>query len=439
MFVHCINNTKSNNKSFYLSTLKRQYRFLVALTALLLSLAGVFFTWYYFQRPFAPVGILDCCFFYGCISISVISSLYLLVVVLQIESAQQKNVLFSICIFFVSLFIAETALRVFHINRAYIESRGGKYLSPYPKHNTDTLFIIRAQYPKMNTTEEFSYPRIPNNVGFRDLDFSPKRDSLQFLIQTFGDSFTEGDGAPADSAYPATLKRLMRSDNIVIQNFGIMGSDPAFYWMQMKEIGAKLHPDIAVVMYCSLDLTTDFFTRGGLERFKNGYYSGFDPPIWEWLYGYSYLFRLFANSVFDVSYNNFFLTQTERQKRFSELELKWNETFHAIENIARKHNLKVLLIKKPERSEIDLNGYNYDFTFFEKMADTISVFKRYDLLPFYRDSMGINNTSSANYYWPKDGHHNSTGYAVMAQGVYAGLKHAYPEIFSKLDSAKAKE
>jgi lysophospholipase L1-like esterase len=276
-------------------------------------------------------------------------------------------------------------------------------------------------------------------MGFRDVDFLLNEDANQVLIQTYGDSFTEGDGAPADSAYPALLKWLVSNENVTIQNFGIMGSDPGFYWMQMKEIGIKLRPDIAVITYSTIDLTTDFFTRGGLERFKNGYYSGFAPPKWEWLYGYSYLFRLFANSLFGVSYNNFFLAEEQKQQRLKSLEKKWNETFTAIAGIAQKNNIRILLIKKPERSEVDLNKYNYDFNFFEKMADTIPVFKRCDLLPFYRDSMGINSSNSVKYYWPKDGHHNSTGYGVMAQGVYAGLKQAYPEIFSKLDSAKAKE
>lgn len=402
------------------------------------GIAGLFFSWYYFQKPFAAVGLLESCFFYCCLFLLTGGVTYVGLRAFRVQELMCKNIMLSLCVLFASILIAEFALRALHINQAYIETRGRKYLSPYPKHNTDTLFIIRAQYPKMNTTEEFSYARVPNNLGFRDVDFFPKTDSKSVLVQTYGDSFTEGDGAPADSAYPAVLRKLVRNKNITIQNFGIMGSDPGFYWMQMKEAGAGLRPDIAVIMYCSFDFTTDFFTRGGLERFKNGYYSGFEPPKWEWLYGYSYLFRLIASSAFNVSYNNFFLTEQQRQQRLKSLEQKWNETFTAIADLARKNNIRVLLVKKPERSELDLNKYNYDFNFFERMADTMPVFKRYDLLPFYRDSMHIGMNNSIKYYWPKDGHHNSTGYGVMAQGVYAGLKQVYPEIFSKLDSAKAK-
>jgi lysophospholipase L1-like esterase len=422
--------------------LKKQVTFLVALAVFFLGAAGLVFARLYFQKPFSAVGWLESCLFYLCLFLLIVGVTYIVLRVSKIQDLMRRNLLFSVGVFFTSILIAEFALRAFHINRAYIETRGGKYFSPYIQKDRN---IHRTYYPGSTSyliTDEYNYMRHHNNYGYSDSDFFRKVDTAEILIQTYGDSFTEGDGSPVDSCYPAVLRRLFNSDTkrkFAIQNFGICGNDPGFYWKQMNDLGAGLQPDIAVITYCTNDITTDFFTRGGLERFKNGYYSGFEPPKWEWLYAYSYLFRLFANSLFGVSYNNFFLTEQQKHERLKSLEQKWNETFTAIAAIARKNNIRVLLIKKPERSELDKNSYDYNFTFFEKMVDTIAVFKRYDLLPFYRDSMHITANNSANYYWPKDGHHNSTGYAVMAQGVYAGLKQAYPEIFSNLDSAKTKE
>jgi hypothetical protein len=170
-------------------------------------------------------------------------------------------------------------------------------------------------------------------------------------------------------------------------------------------------------------------TKGGLERFKDGYYKGFDGPWWEWLYGASYIYRLFAVSMFNAQYHLFFLTEEQREQRLKDLEPRWNETFEAIAQVARENDVKVLLIKKPEHGEVDENKYRYDYSFFERIADTISCFKRFDLLPYYRDSAHINESNSAKYWWHKDGHNQGVGYAVMANGVYAGLRQQYPEIF----------
>jgi lysophospholipase L1-like esterase len=80
----------------------------------------------------------------------------------------------------------------------------------------------------------------------------------------------------------------------------------------------------------------------------------------------------------------------------------------------------------------------YDFTFFENAIDTLKEFKRYDLLTYYRNTEGIKQGTSAGYYWANDGHHNATGYALMARGVHAALIQSYPEIFSNLDLVKVK-
>ena len=128
-----------------------------------------------------------------------------------------------------------------------------------------------------------------------------------------------------------------------------------------------------------------------------------------------------------------------RIARTKELQPKWNEAFLQIAALIRKNHIRVLLIKKPESNEIVDRSYMCNFDFFDVMADTISGFKRYDLLPYYSDSAHICKTNVKYYYWLHDGHHNSMGYEVMAKAVLNGLLKSYPEIFSKLDSTKAKE
>ncbi len=314
-----------------------------------------------------------------------------------------------------------------------MENRKDIYVPVYARKNSNVDFVIPANSPPFLQSSEYKFDRQRNNFGFRDKDFERKKDSSILLIQTYGDSFTEGDGAPEDSSYPSTLRTILNSHitskKTIIQNFGISGSDPGFYCRQMEDIGVKLKPDLAIITYSSFDFTADFLTRGGLERFKEGYWQALQGPSWEWIYASSYFFRLICNSVFGITHANFFLSEEGKAERLILLKVKWNETFQRIALLASQHHFQVILVKKPERSEVITKKYMYDFSFFETMADTIPIFKRFDLLPFYIDSVNIGNENSALYYWPLDSHHKPKGYAVMARGVYTGLVKFYPDLF----------
>ena len=395
--------------------------------------------YYHFQQPFAWLTWYTCLFFYLSIFMVVAGALALLFRLLHVKRETAFKVWAVTISVFTVLFITEFFLRMMKINLSYMEIRGGVYRSAYIKYDKNVDWHYLPQSDGYLVAPEYKYARHHNNYGFSDADFNPHTNADTIVIQTYGDSFTEGDGAPADSSYPALLRKMLQRDgykNIVVQNFGICGNDPAFCWRQLKDIGAAFKPNIAIIVYGTGDLTTDFFTRGGQERFKGDYYKGFDAPSWEWLYGVSYVARLVANSVFGVDYKNFFLTHDEAANRVENLKPKWNHTFADIASTSCGNNIKVLLIKKPEHSEVDNGKYDEDFKFFDRMKDSISCFKQYDLLPFYKDSFHLNKDNTRPYWWVQDGHHNPTGYAMMAQGIYTGLKQTYPEIFTTLDTTK---
>ncbi|MCX6198742.1 MAG: hypothetical protein NTY88_05915 [Bacteroidetes bacterium] len=390
--------------------------------------------------PLAAFGALHSFVFYFSLGLFLAGSIGLISAIFNWEKETCINVGLLFGSFYLCVVSAEIFLRVKGVGGSYMEGRSSKYVSVYPHKNADVDFTIQPYFVPFLQTPEYKFPRLRNNFGFRDADFEVKKDSAKMLIQTYGDSFTEGDGAPQDSSYPSLLRQILKNDagaqNISIQNFGVCGSDPGFTCKQLEDIGFIMQPNVAVITYTSFDFTADFLTRGGLERFKDGYWQALQGPSWEWLYAASYIFRLVANSVFGVTHTNFFLTEKEKETRLNILKPKWNEVFQRIALLAKQNHLKILLLKKPERSEVVNNTYLCNFSFFEQMVDTISGFKRFDLLPYYRDSVHMDKNNTENYYWPKDGHHNSTGYRVMAKGVYCGLQKSYPEIFTTLDTAK---
>jgi hypothetical protein len=116
------------------------------------------------------------------------------------------------------------------------------------------------------------------------------------------------------------------------------------------------------------------------------------------------------------------MQESDRIARLKNMESKWNELFSEIARQAEMSHTKILLFKKPERNEIEVNSYNYDMSFFDQFLKNKPIFHHVDLLPFYRSQGLIDSKSTSPYYWPKDGHHNSKGYTILAKGVYLSIK-----------------
>ena len=68
-------------------------------------------------------------------------------------------------------------------------------------------------------------------------------------------------------------------------------------------------------------------------------------------------------------------------------------------------------------------------SFFENSLNEDSLFKQIDLMSLYRSKGLTDQNKVSAYYWPKDGHHNSSGYKVMAEIIAQALKQKYPEYF----------
>ena len=334
-------------------------------------------------------------------------------------TSYRKELQLGIASFFLSLLLAEFIFMVLGINKTYVEKRSGNYQSILNEHNTNILRNYAPNSTHLLRSPEFSYERKTNREGFSDQAFQEK--GYNILVQTFGDSFTEGDGAPVDSSYPANLKRLL-GKGYIIQNYGICGNDPGFYLKQFEKIGRFYHPDIIILSYGTGDFVVDFFSRGGLERFNKDGWSTANGPWWEVIYACSYSSRLIFHA-FGITYNDFFLNEDEKKARYKQLEQKWNLIFVEMARLARMNNTKILLFKKPERSEIDQNKYQFDMSFFDSLLVKYPEIHHVDLLPKYRKWMKIGQGGSKEaYYWPKDGHHNSKGYNVMAHLIYESLK-----------------
>lgn len=321
------------------------------------------------------------------------------------------------------LIFLEVMVRLTRSECTYTEQRSGWYQSFYQQNMKDPLRVHRNYREFWMETPEYRYHRTVNSHGFADVEFEPKKEG-ELLIQTYGDSFTEGDGAPADSSYPALLRKMFDEkglNHIKVQNFGMSGNDPGFYWRQLRDVGISMKPDIVVITYGSLDFTGDFFTRGGLERFHENGWSSIKGPWWEFIYANSNLFRWLLRISIGIDETSFLTTPSQREKRLQDLQSEWNVTFDSIVALAAREDCRVLLLKKPERSEVRLATYQTDFSFFNKSRERSSAVRHFDLLEHYVSYLGFTEDSVPRYYWTRDGHHNPLGYELMAKAVFYAL------------------
>ncbi len=384
--------------------------------------------WLFFGLPLAAYAVWEA-YWYTQVGLSFVKwhthfmVLLILWFVLALVSSfitTKKEVQLSIAALMGSWLFAELFLSISPRVKNYSETRSNQYQSLFGYSSNDSLHInYKPNAVHYLKSPEFSYQRITNSHRFSDAEFY--RDPSKILIQTYGDSFTEGDGAPADSSYPAILRTLL-GDGFTVQNYGICGNDPGFYVTQFCKVGSAFKPDVIVLCYGTGDFVVDVMSRGGLERFVEGGWQTRKGPWWEVFYAMSHVSRLFFHAA-GIHYNHFFMTKTEKERQLKALEPKWNEMFVEIARLAEQHNTKVLLFKKPERSEIDLNQYDYDMSFFDSLVVNYPEFHHVDLLPAYRERVQIGNGgTTADYYWLKDRHHSPRGYAVMAQLVEDALE-----------------
>lgn len=330
----------------------------------------------------------------------------------------KKEAHLSLGVIVFSLIAVEGFLMATGINKNYVENRTGYYLSLYRQQSNDSLRTYKPNEWHPLKTPEYDYKRFTNSYGFSDKPF--QKPANQLVIQTYGDSFTKGDGAPADSSYPYLLGKML-GNGYLVQNYGICGNDPGFYPVQFEKVGKNYNPRLIILSYCTFDFITDVMSRGGMERFYENGWRTKGGPWWEVIYASSLTSRLVFHS-FGIRYDDFFLNEEEKKARYKALEKNWNGIFVELAELAKRYNTEIFLFKKPERCEIDVNKYQFDMSFFDSLLANYPQIHHVDLLPKYRQKIKMDKGGSTSaYYYVKDGHHNPKGYLLMAQLIYESL------------------
>ena len=168
----------------------------------------------------------------------------------------------------------------------------------------------------------------PIPLGFSDRDFSTEKPLGCRRILCFGDSFTEGDGAPVDSAYPVLLEHALHAiDSSTlweVWNVGLCGSDPIFNYMTYEELLRTFEADLIIQTISENDIKQDFVIRGGMNRYNAEGELAIESPVWwEAIYANSHVARLFLHYLGGYDYTLMAKNTTEAPSTG-----RWTHTIH---------------------------------------------------------------------------------------------------------------
>jgi hypothetical protein len=311
-----------------------------------------------------------------------------------------------------TMLIAEIIVRAGGSVVNYGEQRKGYYLnmyqqpfnySPYQLHLPNSVFKMQ--------TREFSYTRNINSLGFSFNEVPEEKKPGEIRIMSMGDSFTEGDGAPADSTwmkiFQTKLQAAYPDSNFTFINAGVCGSDPVFDYNLFVHKLEKYKPDYLIDVVTNSDMD-DIGLRGGFERFIGEDSCRFKQgPWWEPVYAVSHLFRLIVHT----HRNRLFLTPKEDEARIEKSAVTINRAERMLDSIAAERQIKFVCVLMPVATDFLNNEFSTLKPVMQKMQQP--VFNVFNLFPCYAGK--INSQNVFNYYWQTDGHHNSQGYKLFGE------------------------
>jgi lysophospholipase L1-like esterase len=281
-----------------------------------------------------------------------------------------------------------------------------------------TLLYVNAKnpynvWPPLEThqlaSEEFCYNRFTNTLGFADSRWAIEKPVGIKRILVLGDSYVEGDGAPADSSFPAMLNSILKSKDAAVEvmNAGTCGSDPFFNFKNLHERLLVYKPDLIIQNITTSDLLHDVSFRGGMERFKPDGTVVYKANSWIIVFSEcSYIFRV-AMLVFENIY-----VRTDLYERKTDQLV--NKLLSDYQQLLSNNQAKLMLVIMPKERELASNELAYNFNNIKSECYQITGSNAVDLLPLYKSYADQHKQPTGFYYWKKDRHHNSKGYEMMA-------------------------
>ncbi len=323
------------------------------------------------------------------------------------------------------LVLSEIILRVKGSYKTYTEKIKNVYSCTYEQtlpyfhlHNPGSEFVLDHT--------DFKYLYSINKIGIREVDFNKTKQTRTKRILCFGDSFTEGVGAPYDSSYVRALERQLKikSTDFEVYNCAVSGSDPFYNYVLLKEKMMEYNPDIVTFTINTSDLT-DFIFTGGSDRFIGDKVVARKKPFFEPLFHYSHLARFIIIKI--LGYEWTLLNKNDNIKMLTNGVEEYLKLFIYINEMCETKGVDFLLIIQPHPDDILFPDGMYKYLVSVKANLFKNKIKFIDLLPPLAEV--INNNNIYHYSWKTDGHYNSSGYQILGEKIVSETEKKYPDFW----------
>lgn len=177
------------------------------------------------------------------------------------------------------------------------------------------------------------------------------------------------------------------------------------------------------------DLLLDHAIYGGMERFlpDSTTKPALTKKMWMDIYALSHIFRGVRSALNRNS--DAILTSADVQRNKLTMYKDSRGLSVLYSQLAVKNNFQCIQLIRPNKMEFERGVYMFSLDSLIPPS-TLPRYRTVDLLSKYRDSLAIPMQNYYKYYWKKDGHHNATGYQLMAQGVVLALNPILDSITS---------
>ena len=332
-----------------------------------------------------------------------------------------------VLVLFATLLLLELGLRATGVFRTYSETIKGQYSTYYGQRINHAFWGWSWMSQDSFTLDhgEFAYAYQTNQWGRRGRPIHAVRSASSCKAIVFGDSFTEGVGAPADSTWVRSLERSMEEAGMswMAVNAGMSGSDPVLDGIAFESRYRTLGPDLVIQVVNRTDYEDCVF-RGGRERLQADSTLQNRPAPWfHPLYRFSHVVRGVLQTTVGMDE-----LLVPRSRRTDVLEGSVQHIARAIrrmDSICRVDGADFLVVHLSISDVIDPENPFPSLT--RSLIDATPHLRHITIEPGVVQGRAPADRPIA---WPIDGHYNGRGYTLLGNVIFDEIMAQYPDFFA---------
>lgn len=261
--------------------------------------------------------------------------------------------------------------------------------------------------------------------GRRSKRFAEVRDSYNYSVAFFGDSFTSGLEVPYDKSFVGQLR--LQYPNINLINYGTTSYSPVLYYLQAKYLVSKEipTPKKAFILLYSNDIRDDLSYLGQGKFDSQNELIAIDDGKVNWLIPIlrnSYLARYIRRMQLKVKYNLNPPPTQIIQSKVIEGYFEENPDFE--QSVSAIYTLKAIKLLEEKGVETYLSVVPSKYANFTKDYDFIELAEKVEQWAAQREVKFINLhttfeketlTTNDKFFFKVDAHFNEKGHALTAK------------------------